>query len=294
MTDINYMLADVFTDHPFGGNQLAVFLDAQGLTGEQMQSLARELNLPESSFVTPGSLPDSWRVRIFTPGGELPFAGHPTIGTAVVLAGCGRAFGLSSIVLEEGVGPVRVDLGPVAGHATLFMDGAPETHPCPAPPNDVAAVLGLEPEALVGAIWQASYGPNMLFVKLADPACLPRITLRADRWEAMADMLSARAIYPYAVAGDRDGTMLLRARMFAPGMGIPEDPATGSAVAALAGSFPDAPADGVLRLEVSQGVEMGRPSTILASVTRVDGQTTQISVGGSAVVVGEGRFIRLP
>src|SRR5450759_5037386 len=127
MPDARYLLADVFTATPFGGNQLAVFPDAAGLEGPQMQALARELNLAESTFVTPGSAPGRFRVRIFTPAAEVPFAGHPTVGTAVVLAHLGRTAGHDEIVLEEGVGPVRVAFRP--GGATFFMDGAPERRP---------------------------------------------------------------------------------------------------------------------------------------------------------------------
>ncbi len=293
MPDARYVIADVFTDRAFGGNPLAVFLDAEGLSGVQMQALTRELNLSESSFVTPGSAPGRWRVRIFTPGRELPFAGHPTIGTAVVLAASGRAAGLAELVLEEGVGPVRVEIGPEAGQATLFRDGAPDVRACDAAPAYVAAALGLGAADLAGPAWEAAYGPEILFVPLADPAALAGVALRGDCWAALAGVM-AHAVYVYGQTGHGDGTVALRARMFAPGMGVVEDPATGAAAAALAGSFPDAPADGVLRLEIAQGVEMGRPSLIRASVTRAGGRTTGISVGGGAVIVGEGRFTRLP
>src|SRR5579871_2528796 len=118
-----YVVADVFTDTPFGGNPLAVFLDGAGLETRQMQAIAREMNLSETTFVTPGSAPGHFRVRIFTPAHELPFAGHPTVGTAVVLAQRGATGTRTDIVLEEGVGPVRVSLAP--GRATLHRDGVP-------------------------------------------------------------------------------------------------------------------------------------------------------------------------
>src|SRR5690242_7368334 len=124
MPDARYVLADVFTDAAFGGNQLAVFPDPPPLDARQMQAIARELNLAETTFVSPGSAAGHFRVRIFTPGAELPFAGHPTVGTAVVLAHLGRTAGRTEITLELGVGPVRVVLR--EGGATFFMQGAPE------------------------------------------------------------------------------------------------------------------------------------------------------------------------
>src|SRR5580693_651023 len=142
MPEARYLITDVFTDAPFGGNQLAVFPDAAGLEGKQMQVLARELNLAESTFVTPGSAPGKFRVRIFTPGAELPFAGHPTVGTAVALAHLGRTEGRDEIVLEEGVGPVRVALRP--GGATFFMDGAPERRAHDVAAAEIAAMVGAE------------------------------------------------------------------------------------------------------------------------------------------------------
>jgi len=285
MPDARYLLADVFTAAPYGGNQLAVFPDAAGLEGPQMQALARELNLAESTFVTPGSAPGRFRVRIFTPAAELPFAGHPTVGTAVVLAHLGRTAGQGEIVLEEGVGPVRVALRP--GGATFFMDGAPEHRAHDVAAADIAAMLGVG--ALAGEAWQAGFGLPFLFIPVPDAAAVARSALRLDRWNALAPRFWGRGVYVHAIAGDA-----VRARMFAPGLGVSEDPATGSAAAALAGSLA-APASGEpRRLTITQGVEIGRPSTIETATTFAGGVVTAVSVGGGAVVVGEGRFDRLP
>jgi trans-2,3-dihydro-3-hydroxyanthranilate isomerase len=279
-----YLIADVFTNAPFGGNQLAVFPDAAGLEGPQMQALARELNLAESTFVTPGSAAGKFRVRIFTPAAELPFAGHPTVGTAVVLAHLGRAEGREEIVLEEGVGPVRVALR--EGGATFFLEGAPERRSHDVPADEIAAMIGVE--AVFGEAWQAGFGLPFLFIPVHDAAVVGESGLRLDRWNALASRFWGRGVYVHAMNGDQ-----VHARMFAPGLGVSEDPATGSAAAALAGSL--TPTAGLeRRLTIRQGVEINRPSTIETTTTFAGGAVAAVSVGGGAVVVGEGRFDRLP
>ena len=285
MTDYRYILADVFTDRAFGGNPLAVFPDAGGLTGAQMAVLTKELNLSESTFVTPGSAPGRFAVRIFTPGGELPFAGHPTVGTAVVLAGLGRTNGATELVLELGVGPVRVQLQNAG--ATFFRDGEPERRPLDVPDAEIAALVGAD--ALAGKPWQAGYGTSYILIPLADRDAVARAETRLDLWRQIAPRVWGHGIFVFAVTGP--GTV--HARMFAPAMGVAEDPATGSAAAALIGSLPG-PANGTWHLTITQGVEMGRPSTITCSATRKGGIVQQISIGGGAIVVGEGRFSRLP
>ena len=290
MPDARYLIADVFTPVPFGGNQLAVFPDAAGLEPTQMQAIARELNLAESTFVTPGSAPGRFRVRIFTPAAELPFAGHPTVGTAVVLAHLGRAEARDEIVLEEGVGPLRVALRP--GGAIFFLDGAAEQRSLDVPAADIAALVGAT--ALGGAPWQAGFGLPFLFIPLADVAAVGAAALRLDRWNALAPRLWGRGVYVHTTTGHNGAETAMRARMFAPGLGVSEDPATGSAAAALAGSL-TAPASAELRrLRIAQGVEMGRPSVIETETRFTAGRITGVAVGGGAVVVGEGRFTRLP
>lgn len=287
---MRFLTADVFTDRAYGGNQLGVFPDAEGLDTRQMQAIARELNLAETTFVTPGSAASRFAVRIFTPLAELPFAGHPTVGTAVVLAHLGRVGEAGDIVLEEGVGSVRVTLRP--GGATFFMQGAAETRPTPIAPVALADALGLKRTQLAGDPWQAGYGnvPYML-VPLKDRAAVAQSSLNAERWHALTqDSWADRAVYAYAATGHDGDTSFIHARMFAPRLGIAEDPATGSAAAALAGSLDtDATC-----LRIDQGVEMGRPSRIDARMTRVAGAVTGISIGGAAVVVSEGRLLRLP
>ena len=288
--DRRYVIADVFTDTAYGGNPLAVFLDGLGLDTRQMQAIAREMNLSETTFVSPGSAPGRFGLRIFTPQTELPFAGHPTIGTAVVLAETGAAAGLDEIVLEEAVGPVRVNLR--TGAATLFMDGAPRAEPCPVPAAEIAAALSLDASAVVRAPWFAGYGVSIAFIELADQAAVSASALRMERWSALG--LLPRDPYVFAVTSRSAGAAELRARMYAPAHGIPEDPATGSAAAGLAGSIGHPAVDGAFRLGIAQGVEMGRPSRIETTTRVADGVVQSISVGGGAVLVGEGRLLRLP
>ncbi len=291
----DYIITDVFTDAAYGGNPLAVFLDGSALATSQMQAIAREMNLSETTFVTP--LDDTgahWRVRIFTPASELPFAGHPTIGTAVVLAERGLTQGHAEIVFEEGVGPVRVALAPNA--ATLFLNGPPEIRPTPLSKIQQAELIGLDPGALAGASWQAGYGTGFLFMPLADIAAVGGAWLRADRWQSHAGSLWAHGVFCYAVTETGAGRASAHSRMFAPALGMGEDPATGSAAAALAGSIPHlAPGpSGTLRLAIAQGVEMGRPSHMATETTFAGAKVAGVSVGGHAVIVGEGRLLRLP
>ena len=295
----DYITTDVFTDAAYGGNPLAVFLDGSALATRQMQAIAREMNLSETTFVTP--IEDAghprgthWRVRIFTPAHELPFAGHPTIGTAVVLAERGLTLGHTEIVFEEGVGPVRVTLAP--GAATLFMNGAPERRPLPLTAAETAGLIGLDPASIAGAPWQAGYGSAFVFVPLADVAAVGRATGRADRIERHAAALWGHGVFCYAVTEAAPGRAAVHARMFAPTSGIAEDPATGSAAAALAGSIPGlAPSPaGTLRLSITQGAEMGRPSHIVTETVYAGAGIATVSVGGHAVIVGEGRLLRLP
>lgn len=286
---MRYLLADVFTSEAFAGNQLAVLPDAEGLDARQMQAIAREFNLAETVFLTRGTAQGRFAARIFTPFNELAFAGHPTIGAAVVLSHLGRTEGVSEIVLEEAVGPVRVVLGSNA--ATLFMQGAAEIRPHGVAPAAFAQALGLADGCVVGTPWQASYGTPFTMVQVARREDVAAAMLIADRWAACSEGLwASRAVYVFAVIAEGAGRLCVHARMFAPKMGIVEDPATGSAAAALAGSLvTDASC-----IEIDQGVEMGRPSRIVAEITREGGRVSGISIGGQAVVIADGQLIRLP
>jgi trans-2,3-dihydro-3-hydroxyanthranilate isomerase len=297
--DRRYLIADVFTDVPFGGNPLAVFLDGSFLQARQMQAIAREMNLSETTFVTAGSAPGHFRVRIFTPAVELPFAGHPTIGTAVALAQTGATGARGEIVLEEEVGPVRVTLGP--SRATLHREGVPGEAVCRVDVAGAAESLGLAPTAVTASPWTAGYGFPVVFIPLADSGSVAACAFRADRWEAAGGM--PNGAYVFAITATGDGTASLRARMFGPAQGVAEDPATGSAAAALAGSILRFMPGSVvrssvgrgLRLTIAQGVEMGRPSRIETETRYTDfGRVAGVSVGGGVVIVGDGKLLHLP
>lgn len=292
MTRYRYFTCDVFTARAFCGNPLAVLPDARGLTDAQMQSIAREFNYSETTFVLPADDPrHAARVRIFTPGGELPFAGHPTIGTAFVLATIGtlpRA--AAEIVFEEGVGPVPVAIfrdGDRVTHCRLTAARLPEQGP-PAPaPEALAKMLALaDGEVLAGsACW--SCGVPFLVVPVANPDALARCTLDLPLWRELLAGYPTQKVYPVARLGD----LRWRVRMFAPGLGVAEDPATGSAAASFAGwlaqQLPQ-PRDGTLAVQLEQGIEMGRPSELHVEFDRREGRVTAVRVGGAAVLLAEG------
>jgi len=292
MSRYRYYTCDVFTTRTFCGNPLAVLPDARGLSDAQMQSIAREFNYSETTFVLPAAdARHAARVRIFTPGGELPFAGHPTIGTAFVLATTGVIAGnVSEIVFEEGVGPVPVSIfrdGGRVTHCRLTAAQLPECGP-PAPAaGALARMLSLaDGEVLDGAAcW--SCGVPFLVVPLASLDALARCALDLPVWRELLAGYPTQKVYPVA----RIDPLHWRVRMFAPGLGVAEDPATGSAAASLAGwlsaRMPH-PAGGTVAVRIEQGIEMGRPSELAVEFDRSNGAITAVRVGGAAVMTAEG------
>lgn len=278
MTVVRYVLCDVFTDRPFAGNQLAVFTDARALDAAAMQKLARELNFSESTFVLPKQGDGHARVRIFTPTNELPFAGHPTLGTAVVL---GLSTGLESIRLELGIGTIPVRFEREGGGVSFawMTHGLPRLIPFE---PEAALLRALGVTAAVAKIAAYDNGPGHVYVELASPEAVA--ALRPD--------LNALAALPplgfncYAGEGGR-----WKLRMFAPGHGVNEDPATGSAAGPLALRLVH---QGRLALGqeivIEQGAEVGRPSRLHARVLGTDGEPSAIEVGGAAVIMGRGEF----
>lgn len=278
---MDYVVYDVFTDTRFGGNQLAVFPDATGLPEASLQSITREFNFSEVTFVYPPANPaHTARVRIFTPTSEVAFAGHPTIGTAIALHDRG---GPEDMVLELGVGPIACTVGP---------EGAAFTTPVPLqiiahPPADlVAAALGLPVAAIRSdrhAPVQATLGLPFVLVELADRKALGAAQPVIDVLRRGAVLYPAGldfAIFCYCREGGA-----VDARMFAPLDNIAEDPATGSAsatLAALLAALPGGPAN----LSIRQGEDMGRPSRIATSVG-----PKGVTVRGQAVQVMAGRLI---
>jgi trans-2,3-dihydro-3-hydroxyanthranilate isomerase len=295
MRRYRYLTADVFTEVPFGGNQLAVVLAASDLQQSEMRALAAEFNYSETTFVLPPQdASHAARIRIFTPGRELPFAGHPTIGTALALAWAGEltlAGEVTDIVLEEGVGPVPVKIfaeGGVARRAELSSPRLPE--PGPVPPTGVAQMLGLDAEDLDPATppqaW--SCGVPFLVVAVRDRSVLARAALASDLWRDTLSQWWATQVLVICRDAERPGSDL-RARMFAPAMGIVEDPATGAAAAALAGLLAtEARGEGSHTWRMEQGFEMGRPSLLDITVDMRADAISAVRVAGAAVAMCDG------
>ncbi|MGE0499323.1 MAG: PhzF family phenazine biosynthesis protein [Rhizobiaceae bacterium] len=293
-----YAVYDVFTAKPLEGNPLAVVFDAGGLDTAAMQAIAGEFNLSETIFVLP---PDEAahraRIRIFTPRHELPFAGHPTVGGAVALAERDGREG--AFVLEETVGPVPCVVSRLDGaaFATFTLPRLSQRLPFIEDNGKVAAALGLDASDIGFAghaveLWSA--GVPYVLVPVADLAAAGRSRLDERQWTAMTG--AVEALSPAAFVYCRGGTLpgsAFHARMFASHLGIPEDPATGSAVAALSGALAahERPADGTTRWSIEQGVEMGRASVIRLEVDMVAGNIKAGRIGGHAVKVAEGVFI---
>jgi trans-2,3-dihydro-3-hydroxyanthranilate isomerase len=291
----SFHILDVFTDRPFGGNQLAALPDAGGLDAERMQQVAAEFGFSETTFVLPATRPGhDCRVRIFTPRAEMPFAGHPTIGTALVLARLGRARrdgDVGRIVMEQIAGTVPVDVrfdGDRAVEAELTAPQAPTLGPM-LEPATCAALTGLAAGDVIAAR-VASAGAAFLIVEVASLDALARAkppTGGLGNSGANGVLLFTRA----TGSAEHD----LRARMYAPEHGLAEDPATGSAVAALAGllATTEGSGDGWQSWRIGQGIEMGRPSLLRARARREAGRVVEIRVAGAAVTVAEG-WIEVP
>ncbi|MEO8295611.1 MAG: PhzF family phenazine biosynthesis protein [Gemmatimonadota bacterium] len=290
-----YFICDVFTDQRFGGNQLAVLPDAQGLSDRQMQQIAREFNFAETAFVLPPESGHTRRVRIFTPVAEIPFAGHPNVGTAFALATTGE-FGpfheSLSIVFEEKAGLVPITIRRAPGGPMTCELAAPQkvSFGRQFAADLIAAAVSLDPGDMVTETHEAqlvSVGLPFILAEVADRDALAR----ARSNMAGVDRILAEGIRPdihlYTLCNDEFD---IRTRMFAPLDGIPEDPATGSANCALAGLLAHhAPAEnGVFRWRIAQGVEMGRPSVLEARAEKRDGRVETIWIGGASVLVSEG------
>jgi trans-2,3-dihydro-3-hydroxyanthranilate isomerase len=284
MTD--YLIYDVFTDSAFGGNPLAIVTDAASLPEAQLQTIAREFNLSETVFLYPPADPaHTARARIFTPVSELPFAGHPTIGTAVALGALGRG---SELVLELGVGPIACT---VTGGAASFTSTVPLKVSTPVDPSLMAACVGLAPDAICAdthAPVMASVGLQFALAELTDMDALRAASPVTQAFRVCADAYPVKDDFFSAMVYVREGTTLF-ARMFAPLSNIPEDPATGSAAAAL-GCYLAELSGCSTRFEITQGVEMGRPSAISVAVEIADDKACSFTVSGQAVKVMEGRL----
>jgi trans-2,3-dihydro-3-hydroxyanthranilate isomerase len=296
----SFAVYDVFSSQSLAGNPLAVVFDAGGLDDAAMQAIAGEFNLSETVFILP-PFKEGHRacVRIFTPMHELPFAGHPTVGAAIAIVEAAGGEEASIFVLEEKVGPVRcaVSKRPDGMFAEFDLPRLPEPVAFSADPAAVAASLNLDaPE--IGfenhVVSAYSGGVPYILVPVAGLAAAARVDLDTRAWMALtgpADALSPAA-FVYCRETARAGNAF-HARMFAGHLGIPEDPATGSAVASFAGAIMrfDMPIDGVNRYAIEQGVEMGRPSLIQLELDVRQGALAAARIGGNAVKVSEGTLL---
>jgi trans-2,3-dihydro-3-hydroxyanthranilate isomerase len=300
--EYRFIQVDVFTDRVFGGNPLAVVLDGGGLADGEMQAIAMEMNLSETTFILPPTRPDcAARVRIFTPRRELQFAGHPTVGTAWVMAVHGLVAGSPSVFkLEEGIGPVPVTLeGDPKQPSFIWMrHGPPEFGPEMANRAEIAVALGLtEADLIPGApIQTGSTGSRFMFVPLRDRATVDRALLDVPKIiKALGDQ---PLVGIFVFAPDPDPTVgRVHSRMFAPHTsGIPEDPATGSATGPLGAYLVKqklVEASGPVSIVSDQGVKMGRHSRLHIRGVERGGALSEIEVGGGVVPVIDGR-LRVP
>ncbi len=298
MTKIKFHIVDVFTDRPFAGNQLAVITDARGLSSQAMQVIAREFNFSETTFVLPPEdMENTYQRRIFTPGAEMLMAGHPTVGTAFVLAR-ERMIDTSGdetiIRFEEGVGVIPVTL--------KFRGGSPEliqmSQPLPTfgplfpDPAAIAGILSLALEDLDSnlPIEIVSCGVPFLYVPIRTLDAVRRIRIRPDTWSRVFSGFETSNVFAFTQEVERSGSTV-HSRMFAPDLGVTEDPATGGASGPL-GSYLVrhglVTGHGTIKIVSEQGIEMGRPSIIQIEIDRKGEEITGVRVGGQVCPIAEG------
>lgn len=298
MRKLRYHLVDVFTDRVFGGNQLAVFTNGRGIQPELMQSIAKELNLSETTFVLPPETAgNDYRVRIFTPGAELPMAGHPTVGTSFILARehmIERGQEEITIKLEEGVGtiPVQINFKDDQPDLIWMQQPLPTFGPRFEDARGIASMLSLSPEA-IETEWPmevVSCGVPFLFVPLKDLQSSRAIRFRIDVWERVLRDVGISQVFVFTKETELEGSSV-HSRMFAPGLGIMEDPATGGASGPL-GCYlvrhEVFPVSQRMEFTSEQGIEMGRPSIIKIIIEQQAGEISRVRVGGRCRFVGEG------
>ncbi|MGY6528910.1 MAG: PhzF family phenazine biosynthesis protein [Cyanobacterium sp.] len=293
---MKFYTLDVFTNQLFSGNQLAVFPDGEGLSDDDMQKIAIEFNFSETVFVFDDEQ-TNFQLRIFTPGGEIPFAGHPTIGTAFLLAKLGKFnlnAGETEVVFREGVGDVPV---------TVFRDGQNKIWTqlkAPCPPDfytdcpckqDLAQMLSLEMDDLMVdnfVVEGASCGLPFLLIPLASKEALGKAKIDLGIWERVLKNSWSPHVYIFV----QTGYSSFQVRMFAPALNITEDPATGSAATAFAGYLAkyQPESEGCWSWDIFQGSEMGRPSRIKAIALKQNNRIKEIKVGGESIIVTEGNL----
>jgi trans-2,3-dihydro-3-hydroxyanthranilate isomerase len=296
-----YHLVDVFTDRAFGGNPLAVFIDGREIPEAMMQSIAREMNLSETTFVLPSEdSQNDFRVRIFTPAAELPMAGHPTIGTAFILARVRlvRQEGAqTTITFEEGVGPVPVTINWKENNPGFIemRQSRPDFAAPFADVSEVAAMLSLAPETIRATnlpVQIVSCGVPYLLVPVSGLDAIRRVRFRMDLWEKLLCDFGSPDVLVFTTEVECAGSSV-HSRMFAPAHGIAEDPATGSAAGPLGCYLVRhrvLPFTGELRCVSEQGIEMGRPSFLHVRIAEERGEITAVRVGGDCHYMGAGHL----
>jgi trans-2,3-dihydro-3-hydroxyanthranilate isomerase len=297
---LTYHVLDVFTERPFGGNPLAVVLGADRLGSTEMQTIAREFNLSETVFVLASTSPGhTARIRIFTPSRELPFAGHPTLGAAILLAELRSSLvnGESDaiIALEEEIGSVRVGVRMRGGGATFGEFDAPKIANAPealSEPEEISAAVGL----ISTEVGFENHKPTLLrsattfaFMPVANLEAMAKVRVTPKHWVRAFTDRGVQGVYLYTRQCVRVQSAF-HARMFAPDLGVPEDPATGSAAASFAYIVQefDALPDGTHKRAIEQGIEMGRPSAISLTMSVARGKLDGVRIGGYAVRVADG------
>jgi trans-2,3-dihydro-3-hydroxyanthranilate isomerase len=295
---LNFVTVDVFTTTQFAGNPLGIVLNAEGLSSEQMQTIAAEFNLAETTFVLPPKDPaHTAEVRIFTPRHEMPFAGHPNVGTAFALARVGKSYGRpvngDSVIFEEKAGLIPISLlkdgATISGARLASPQLLSVTDEVPA--DLVARACSLSPDDILMTNHRpciASCGAPFILAELGSRDALARASGRAEVFAQEVSKYPATSTLIYTQVDE--GDIHVRARMFAPHRGIPEDPATGSANVALIGLLAKLRPEQDLHLSktIAQGVEMGRPSILLAEAEKKDGSVVATYIGGRCMPVMSG------
>ncbi|WP_456269130.1 PhzF family phenazine biosynthesis protein [Kushneria sp. AK178] len=281
MTSVEYYLLDVFTDAPFSGNQLAVFMDAEGLETATMQAVACELNLAETVFLGTARAPGHYPMRIFTTTRELPFAGHPTVGTAQLLAELGLVSREQTLILQPSVGELPIDYAD--SNATFTTARPASITSSVLDQSTAAALLGLQDHQIVGTPVVSSCGLAFHLIELNDLAALQHLEISETVWTNVVAPSGVEQVYLYVAGVSAGEDTVLRTRMLSREHGLCEDPATGSAAAALSGYL--ATTDKTESWIIHQGVEMGRPSVIETAMNN-----ERVQVGGNAVLVGKGEI----
>lgn len=294
MRKFRYYICDVFTSSRFGGNQLAVFPDADGLSGNEMQKIAREFNFSETTFVFPSKTGKSFEVRIFTPTIEVPFAGHPNIGTAFVLSAIGSLAEDKPIIFEEKAGLVQIWIDSQDQKSKTIKLRAPEPISTgkAIPARTVAGAVGLSEDDIRTENHTpvvASVGLPFVIAELRDQSCLEKAKPYLDGFNEIASYGVCPDLFVYTRSS---GEFDIRARMFAPHDGVPEDPATGSANCALAGLLAsiDETETSDYSFRVAQGFEMGRPSRLMVEAKKQNGKVVSTTLMGECVLVADGNL----